>query len=320
MARLDGLINLNLIATQGLEDAWPVLGRLTRLEKLNLYGPGVNDQAIQTFGKCKSLWSVHLSRIRLSDKALEALTRYPKLRDLSFAACGGLTDDRLARLLTNSPPHLESFSLFMADNPLPLTVGSLAEHHRGLRQLALSMTPVADVDLAPLGALTALTDLNLQQTQVTDAGLVYLSPLRNLETLTINLPGVTDEGLKSIGPLRNLRRLDLTWSHVSGAGLAALVGMNRLQNLSLAESQLTDTGAAGLGSFPSLEILNVQHTAVTDAALVPLSKLTKLQSLALGGTKVTPEGVATLQAALPKTAISTTAFRKPTGPPPTPPH
>ena len=296
VARLDGLVYLNLPATQGLEDAWPVLGRLTRLEKVYLAGSGVNDQAIQTFGKLGSLWWIHLSNARLSDKALDELARFPALRDLTFGACRGLTDDRLARFLSKGPTNLESFRLFLADNSLPLTVATLAKHHRGLRQLSFSQTPVADADLAPLEALTSLTRLSLQQTEVTDAGIAHLTPLRNLEFLSINLPGITDRGMKSISPLQNLHVLDLSYSHLGDAGLAELAGLRRLELLMLMETEVSDGGITRLGSLSTLKYLT------------------------LNGTKVTAAGVAALRAALPKLAISTKSVAKTPGPSPTPPH
>ena len=296
VARLDGLKSLILMDTAGLEDAWTVLGGLNRLEEVVLAGPGVNDQAIQTFGTIVSLRAVHLFNVWVTKEGLGPLARHPGLREFTLGDCQGLTDPGVAELIAGGFPRLEIFDWSKGPGPLPETLGALALHHPDLHRLVLSETPVEDADLAQLGDLANLTILNLRGSRVTDAGLVHLAPLRSLETLWLDSPGVTDEGMKSIASLRNLLRLGLSGSQVGDAGLAELAEMTRLQDLFLSQ------------------------TRVTDAGLIPLRKLKKLQTLLLNGTAVTPGGVATLQAVLPSTRILSPPRPTPPSPPPTLPH
>ena len=256
VARLNGLVDLNLTLSEGLDDAWPVLGRMTRLEQVFLGGPGVNEKTMQALGTLRSLRRINLSQVRLTDKALDELARQPTVRELAFFGCRELTDDQVARFLANGPPHLEYFTLLGNDHPVPLTVAALAKYHPGLRRLGLISTPVADADLAPLGALTGLTELSLQRSPVTDAGIAYLTPLRNLEQLWISLPGVTDESLKLIGQMRTLRKLDLSTSNVSDAGLARLGTLTSLEELILFKTKATSEGVIELRvALPRTKIL-----------------------------------------------------------------
>ena len=279
VAGLDSVRHLIVVDSTGLDEAWSVLGGLTRLEVVYLAGPAVDARAIATLGTLGTLRTVHLADVGVAAAELGPLARHPDLQEVTLGDCRQLTDDEVGELVAGGFPALECFGWQSGPGPLPQTLGALARHHPDLLTLNLAATPVADADLQPLGMLTRLTTLSLNETRVTDAGLVHLAPLENLETLWLNTPGVTDAGTKAITPL---------W---------------RLLRLSLIGSKVGDVGLADLATLPRLEDLLLANTPVTDAGLIPLQQFTTLRLLLLIDTAVTPGGVATLQAALPRTKI-----------------
>ena len=302
VAGLDGLVSLLVIDTAGLDNAWPVLERLTRLEEIHLVGSGVTDSALATIGRLTPLRSVRLFNAPLTDSGMKSLANLPNLHALLVGGCTEVTDAGMARFLADLRSPLEDFSYSQFRANAPRTVQALTDQHRGLRRLSFHQSPIADADLAPIGKLTGLTHLNLQQTKITDAGVAHLGPLRKLEFLVINLPGVTDAAMPTVGRFVNLDHLDLSGSQVSDAGLAELTGLRKLKVLRLHAAPVTDLGAESLGHLSGLEVLVLDHTKLTDAALGPLGSLKRLQRLDVRRTRITAEGVAALRQALPSLA------------------
>ena len=299
VAQLDGLLNLHVRSATRMDDAWPILERLRRLDAITLSGPGVTDRAVVTLGKIATLRTIYLSEAAVTPAGLEPLAALSHLQYLTVHACPGLTDPGVAGFLAASPARLERFAWLMAPGPVPATMAALAEHHPGLEWLDLADGAAGDADLAPIGKLAGLTRLNLQRTRVTDAGLVHLEPLSRLQQLWINVPGVTDAGMRSVAKLLDLRFLVLNQSQVGDAGLADLAGLAKLQQLALGSTRVTDLGLPSFERFPSLENLSLVRTKLTDAGLPALEPLRKLKVLGLSGTEVTPAGLARLRAALP---------------------
>src|SRR5262245_38563260 len=95
------------------------------------------------------------------------------------------------------------------------------------------LPPVSDADLAFLGNLTRLRELNLEFSEVTDNGMSHLAKLSQLERLNLRGTSITDTGLKELKGLRNLRYLSLPMPPglITDAGLAHLKQMTKLTSL-----------------------------------------------------------------------------------------
>ncbi len=76
-------------------------------------------------------------------------------------------------------------------------------------------TPLADVALAKICSLVALTSLDLAGTAVTDDGIRQLRRLTQLTSLTLASTEVTDQSVATLTRLKRLRKLDLSATRLS---------------------------------------------------------------------------------------------------------
>ena len=80
--------------------------------------------------------------------------------------------------------------------------------------------------------------------------------------------------------------------------------MQSIQQLGLGGTAISDAGLAHLQTMGGLQLLSLSHMrAITDAGLTWLYGLSNLEMISLEGTSVSKEGIANLQAALPRCQI-----------------
>jgi Leucine rich repeat len=143
-----------------------------------------------------------------------------------------------------------------------------------------------------------------------DIDLEFLPRLLNFESLNLADCPVTEQGLDSIRGLNHLKSLNVAWLNhlrygspetgLSDACLVPIQSLSQLKSLTLAGNRITDAGLAMISRMPNLEVLDLEATDVTDAGLLHLHGLKNLKSLSLGGgTLATPQGVKSLQSAIP---------------------
>jgi hypothetical protein len=149
-----------------------------------------------------------------------------------------------------------------------------------LAEVLLDDPNVEDDDLAPLEALTSLTQVSLQGCSVTGAGVRHIQGCKDLVFINLCNTLVTDADVSQLNRFTDLKSLLLASTGVSDAGLLHLKSLKKLNCLALDE------------------------TAVTNAGLDQLKALANLEYIYLDGTKVTSDGVAALQEALPDCQIS----------------
>jgi uncharacterized protein (TIGR03067 family) len=159
----------------------------------------------------------------------------------------------------------------------------------------LSGTAITDDQLACLGGLSDLRELDLGRTRITDKGLVHLRGLTSLQTLSLVRTPVSGEGLAHLKGLRDIRGLYLVRTQVTDANLIHLKGVTSLRELTLVRTPVTDAGLAHLKGLTDLRLLNLTGTNVTDRGLADLKELTNLDTLSLARTGVTDEGLAALK-------------------------
>lgn len=158
---------------------------------------------------------------------------------------------------------------------LPMIVGI-----ESLTGLAINYEGLSDADLEQLATLPRFAEFITEAGKlITDEGLRHLAKCPNLKRLQISLSQVTDEGVRALRTCANLEWLDLPFSRVTGEGLESLAACANLKRLGF-------TGAR-----------------ISDEYLAEFEPLHQLEEISLYRTEVTADGVAKLQAALPKARI-----------------
>ena len=143
--------------------------RLTRIERLELWGSSVNDSRLADLERLSGLRSLGLHKTRVGDKGLANLKGLPALRVL-WLNRSAVTDAGLAHL----------------------------EDRTDLEALSLRETAITDAGLVHLNGLINLKRLLLGGTQITDAGLVHLRGLKRLQELEVGNTRVTDTAVREL--------------------------------------------------------------------------------------------------------------------------
>jgi hypothetical protein len=92
-----------------------------------------------------------------------------------------------------------------------------------LESLAISSTPIQDIDLIPLRDNDSLRTLHVAYTAIGNASLAQIGSITNLELLDLRSTQVDDSGLSHLFRLRNLFTVDLRGSSVTATGQQTLV-------------------------------------------------------------------------------------------------
>jgi Leucine-rich repeat (LRR) protein len=187
LAKLKGLRELNLGATNVGDDGLAALEQLADLERLVLANTPITDKALAHIGKLTKLKSLDLSSTGVTDAGMQELAALQQLETLSLAATGvtnvGLSD--VAKLKGLTALDLEETRV---GEPLDdsdaaqeglATLGRLPQ----LRRLLLSLTLVDDWAVAQLDRLPAIEELDLWGTAITDASVEPLARMKTLKQL-----------------------------------------------------------------------------------------------------------------------------------------
>ena len=168
----------------------------------------------------------------------------------------------------------------------------------GLVELTLSNTHPGS--LVSLPALPRLRLLSLQGAVVRDDDLAWIGKLTTLEELDLSDTGITGSGFSYFGNLFSLRRLLLSGTHLNDSGLKRLPPLPKLQDLAIERvASLKGSGFTSVANQLSLEVLSVKDSGVDSSAFRDFSRLTKLRYIAAPGTAISSEAVPIL-ARLPK--------------------
>ncbi len=186
-------------------------------------GPGLAH-----LSRLKSLRSVEIRGLRVTDGALVHLASLPHLQKLCLGDITGITNAGMAHVAKMSE---------LCD----LTLSSPAITDAGITQLValrhlqkLWLRPIMDAGLEHIASLGELQELDLGSTEITDAGLFHLKNMKNLHTLNLSFDHrISDTGLRHLQALHSLRKLNLDYTWVSDTEVAA----TRAANTGLAVSR-----------------------------------------------------------------------------------
>ena len=209
------------------DDQFAPVAELDRLLEFQL-GPSmmggrstVTGSGLVHLRRLKSLRSVEIRGLRVTDGALVHLARLPHLKKLSLRDITGITNAGMA--------HVGKMSELC-----DLTLSSPAITDAGITQLLalrhlqkLWIRPITDAGLEHIAGLIGLQDLDLSFTEITDAGLSRLKNMKNLHTLNLSFAHrISDTGLRHLQALHSLRKLNLDYTWVSDTEVAATRAAN----------------------------------------------------------------------------------------------
>jgi hypothetical protein len=196
IGRLDRLEELNLNGSRRVTDAGLThLRGLRFLRRLELSLTGVQGPGLVNLKGLSRLEELQLNAVPVSDDDLAQLSGLTSLVKIELDG-RRVTDAGLAHLkgLTN----LSWFQLHGG----PVTRAGLT-HLRGMRNLKLLSLPITRVEsLEPVRHLTGIEHLNLIQTMLDDAGLAAAGGFTGLQLLYVQGTRVTDEGLSRVHEMR----------------------------------------------------------------------------------------------------------------------
>lgn len=163
--------------------------------------------ALSEIGRLQRLELLDLTNSGVSDKALSHLKGLPNLRIL-FLAETGVGDVGLSHIADLI--HLRSLSLDKTSirGPGLAHLSKLRE----LELLTLKGSALTDEGMPHLAVLTGLKRLDLEQTTVTDAGVEWLVDLPCLQWLIIRQTQVGEPGLLELKNSRSLIGVTMNWT------------------------------------------------------------------------------------------------------------
>ena len=310
------------------------IGRLPRLERLDLSGTSITDAGVAHLRGCEALRDVNLAWTATGDGALRALAGKPHLH--TFRSGNGVTDEGIAllhewpvfktwqggkehlALLDDTPSpnllwlrgpftdrgleHLRGldglFALNLDDARLALTAACL-DPLRTLPRLASLAVDAKDDWMPGIAQLPALRFLIAQDTTASDDAWVALARSRTIEQIWgRRCHGLRRRGFLALAGMPALRGLSVSCLNVDDEGLAALPRFPALRELM--PMDVPDAGYRHIGRCRELESLILMYCRdTTDAAtehLPGLSKLTYYFNSYTTITDRTPEILSTMDA------------------------
>lgn len=278
------------------------LAPLKNLQTLGLGGTSITLEGLENLRSFPQLKYLHLDKSQqIDDQWIDALVRLCDDRHLNVSlSWTEISAEGLARLrqtLAKGTVH------FRPDSMVGLRGigerGQFVMNDRGevwgfRRRLNVdgSTSLLQRGDLAIVGTIANLQELNLDQTNVDDEMLNELPVLPHLETLRLSSTFVSNDGLAVLEKFPNLTSLWLTDCDVDGRGLAQLRHVPRLTNLKI-QIHRGDDILSQLQDLTELQMLSITGP-LTDDGLAQLVSLPKLRFLGLAGSNVRGPGIAKL--------------------------
>jgi hypothetical protein len=326
---------LDLSGVRDIGDADLVdIGRLRRLERLDLSGTSITDAGVRHLRGCDTLREVNLAWTNTGDGALRALAGKPHLH--SFQSGAGVTDDgmallhewpvfkawqggeeRLELLEWDAAPNFLMlrgpftdrglarlrgldglFALNVDDARLAITAGCL-DTLRELPRLARLSVEATDAWMPGLATLPHLRFLSIQDTTASDDAWVALARSRTIEQIWgRRCHGLRRRGFLALSDMPALRGLSVSCLNVDDDALAALPRFPALRELM--PMDVPDAGYRHIGQCQDLESLILMYCRdTTDAATEHIAGLSTLTSYFNSYTTITdrtPEVLSTMEA------------------------
>ena len=293
MSELGGLRDVTLCRWRFDPATLDDLGRMARLETLNLSASSLDDEGLQKLASLRGLSGLQLAWTQISDAGLETLRSLPNLKSVGLN-CTALNDSAVQNLRQSRPDLDIAFDSRLSDQQ------SFQDQLKLVRaDWFPSICPagqIGDADLALLLQRPELRKLDLSAARhVTDRGMEHVGRLTRLSELDLSNTWITDAGLAQLAGLSELQSLKLCSTAVTGAGLKNLAGLSQLQTLDLSDAELTPEGLDALAALPHLKSLVLSGATITDKHLAHVRGLKRLETLELSAPQVSTTGLARLR-------------------------
>ena len=246
------------------------IATMPNLQSLSLNGDGqrISDAAIEAVSKMKRLKDLDLIECNIDGDSLQHLQCHPTIESLSISR-RGLEGESLHVLRTM--PFLKTLRVNYGRErnrkwqPILTPLGELTN----LTRLSIRGEGIDLKQLRVLSKLTNLEHLEVDEELILDdEAFGHLAKLTSLTSLRIGASVVTDAGLKQISALSKLEYLTISCLATDG-GLSALKPLKTLRMLQMASPSTTDEGLNNLSEkMPSLQDVN-HFTYRVDLSKVP---------------------------------------------------
>ncbi len=269
------------------------LAKLTELKSLSLSRlPSIDDGLMATVAALSDLQEFSLRRTKLTDAGMSLLSRS---RSLSSVLVDGvaITDEGIASLV--KLPKLVALNVYAE------------ESDEGESSPSPSVqTKVTDAGLEHIGTCSQLESLNIHGAKVSLTGLQRLfarcpklrylaisrravdlgalgaaSSLAHLETIRITGTVLNDQDARQLSQLKNLRQIEGILQ-LSNEGVEQLAALSYLESLHFS-GDANDECTQFLSGLRNLQELSIQGTQITDEGLTRLRGLSRLKSVRLNG-------------------------------------
>lgn len=242
----------------------------------------VGDSGLQFVGRSKTIRTLHLGCMALTDAGLESISHMTQLETLELNSTDNITNAGVAHLARLK--NLRKLDLSGCKN----LTGESLRHLSALNQLEVlgigGLCDLNDTSIQHLAGLTKLKKIEWDSTTaaLTDAGLQHLSALTELTALTLEKAvGITDKGIALLARHPKLQELDLReLPNVTDSGLEVLSRLPELRKLSLVQLPIGNATLTRVSDLPNLKWLLLWNLSNdTPDGLIPLSKLSRLEYL-----------------------------------------
>jgi len=226
------------------------IGRLKKLDELDLGHTQVTDKGMESVAKLSELTWLNLGENDISDAGVQVVCRaLPKLESLSLDAT------RVTSEIIPDIAKLENLR-YLGLGKLSLSreflqqIGTLEQ----LEKLSLRWADLDVVDLSALSGLKNLKHLDLGRVNLQGADLSWIKHLQALEELNLSSTKISDQEFQTLEITGPLRVLNLNDTEISDASLHKLVG-SPLQKLAVASERITEASMESIIKIKSLERL-----------------------------------------------------------------
>jgi hypothetical protein len=175
------------------------LADLPYLQRVELWGDAVQNDALRYLSGLQKLESIALTRASIDDNGLELLARHRGLRELTLWQCYEISDRGIRRL-----GRLSNLEIWVLKETRRITGASLivARRMTKLRALGLDGSSITDDGIQALGPHPSLEYLSLEMTLITDQSLEYIKRMPKLKHLDVMNTRVTEEGVDALRKAR----------------------------------------------------------------------------------------------------------------------
>lgn len=256
LPQLPKLERLDLTGTWIDDDAMPHIAAIRTLKALNISTTAVGDAGLAALKDHSALESLRFPHTEATDDAVSGLVGLARLREIELPERA--TDQSL--YLLRAFPELRALLLTHA-NPSPTALASLYEIPC-LEFLSLGET-VGDAGVGRLHMATQIRFLWLESEETTAEGLASFARAGSLEMLHSHASRFGLEEVRAIAPLRRLRNLSLPRAEVSIAALDELSAHWWIKDLRIRCSELRGENVRVFDRFHHLERLHLHQSSLT---------------------------------------------------------